>query len=209
LACSFGPEDIVLLDLMHEVAPSLAVFAIDTGRLNEETYDVAQRAADFFGVRIEWYAPDRDAVERLERAKGLYSFRQSLENRHECCGIRKVEPLGRALVGRAAWITGRRQEQSVTRFGLNCVEDDAERPGVLKLNPLAEWTSAMVWTHIRERGLPYNALHDRGFPSIGCAPCTRAVAPGEDERAGRWWWETPENKECGLHVAATTAHASS
>jgi phosphoadenosine phosphosulfate reductase len=203
LACSFGPEDIVLIDMLRETAPSVGVFAIDTGRLHEETYECAQRVADHFGFTVRWFFPEREAVEDLERAKGLYSFRKSLAERHECCGIRKVEPLNRALADLGGWITGRRQEQSVTRFALDPVEPDAERPGVLKFNPLAEWTSQQVWDHIQRRGLPYNVLHDRDFPSIGCSPCTRAVRPGEDERAGRWWWEQPENKECGLHQAAT------
>ncbi|MBZ0272712.1 phosphoadenylyl-sulfate reductase [bacterium] len=200
LACSFGPEDIVIIDMLAQIDAPAGVFAIDTGRLPEETYEVASRVAERFGLRVEWYFPQRDAVERLEREKGLHSFRDSVENRHECCGIRKVEPLMRAIKDLPAWITGRRQEQSVTRFALPLVEADPDRAGVLKFNPLAEWTSKDVWEYIRERELPYNRLHDKGYPSIGCAPCTRAIEPGEDERAGRWWWERPESKECGLHV---------
>jgi len=202
LACSFGPEDIVIIDMLHEVNPDgVGVFAIDTGRLHEETFEVAEALRRRFGIAIDWYFPNRDDVESLERTKGLFSFRESLENRHECCRIRKVEPLGRALAGLSAWITGRRREQSVTRNRLDTVEQDADQPGVLKFNPLAGWTSGEVWAHIRAGDLPFNRLHERGYPSIGCAPCTRPVAPWEDERSGRWWWERPESKECGLHVA--------
>ncbi|MCZ7586117.1 MAG: phosphoadenylyl-sulfate reductase [Deltaproteobacteria bacterium] len=203
LACSFSPEDIVIIEMLCEKGPADAtVFAIDTGRLPEETYEVAEEVRRRYGIAIEWFYPDRDKVETLERTKGLFSFRESLDNRHECCGIRKVEPLRRALEGASAWITGRRQEQSVTRFGLDPVEEDNDRAGVLKFNPLASWTSREVWEVVRGRNLPYNKLHDRGYPSIGCAPCTRAVAVWDDERAGRWWWENPESKECGLHVAS-------
>src|SRR5262249_26450079 len=133
--------------------------------------------------------------------KGHFSFRDSIENRKECCSVRKVEPLNRALSGLDAWITGLRREQAVTRGLLSKVEPDPSRPSVLKINPLADWTETQIWDRIRERNIPYNALHDQGFPSIGCAPCTRAILPGEDVRAGRWWWERPEHKECGLHAA--------
>ena len=172
---------------------------MDTGRLNEETYEAAEAVRRKLGLRIEWHFPDREVVEELERGKGLYSFRGSLENRHECCGIRKVEPLTRALSGLAAWITGQRREHGVTRTDLSIVEIDEAHGGILKLNPLAEWTTEQVDRFLQDRDLPYNRLHDAGYPSIGCAPCTRAVRPGEDPRAGRWWWERPEHKECGLH----------
>jgi phosphoadenosine phosphosulfate reductase len=138
-------------------------------------------------------------VEKLEREKGLFSFRESLENRHECCHIRKVEPLGRALQGLAGWITGLRREQSVTRTALAPVELDEANGGILKINPLLEWSEAQVWEYAETRRIPTNRLHKQGYPSIGCAPCTRPVAPGEHPRAGRWWWENPEHKECGLH----------
>lgn len=200
LASSFSMEDIALIAMMTEIRPDARVFALDTGRLNEETYEVAEAVRAKLGIRIEWHFPDRAAAEELEREKGLYSFRESLENRHECCRIRKVEPLGRALSGLRAWITGQRRAQSVTRGDLSVVEIDRNHGGILKLNPLADWTSEQVASFIRERNLPYNRLHDAGYPSIGCAPCTRAVAPGEDPRAGRWWWERPEHKECGLHL---------
>ena len=207
LGSSFSREDIVLAAMMAAIRPDVRVFALDTGRLHEETYEVAQAAADRFCIRIEWHFPDRAAVEELERTKGLYSFRESLENRTECCRIRKVEPLGRALSGLRAWVTGQRREQGLTRGGLQVFEIDDVHGGILKLNPLADWTDEQVKAYIRKRGLPYNRLHDQGYPSIGCAPCTRPVAPGEDPRGGRWWWERPEHKECGLHVRNTEAAA--
>jgi phosphoadenosine phosphosulfate reductase len=200
LASSFSMEDIVLISMMTRIRPDARVFALDTGRLNEETYEVAEAIRSKLGIRIEWHFPDRAAVEELEREKGLYSFRGNLENRHECCRIRKVEPLGRALAGLSAWVTGQRREQSVTRGDLSVVEIDGTHGGILKLNPLAAWTGEQVASFLRDRNLPYNRLHDAGYPSIGCAPCTRAVKPGEDPRAGRWWWERPEHKECGLHL---------
>lgn len=198
LASSFGLEDVVLLDLLRRQAPAARVFAIDTGRLPEETYRVAE-AHRALGSRIEWFFPERAAVEALERDKGLYSFRGSVAARHECCGVRKVEPLRRALAGLDAWVTGLRREQNVTRADLRVVEWDAAN-GLVKVNPLARWSTADVWAWVRAHRVPYNALHDQGYPSIGCAPCTRAIAPGEPERAGRWWWESPEHKECGLHL---------
>ena len=200
LASSFSREDIVLIAMMAEIRPDVRVFALDTGRLHEETYRAAAAVSRKLGVRIEWHFPERSAVENLERAKGLYSFRENLENRHECCRIRKVEPLRRALSGLRAWVTGQRREQGLTRADLQVIKIDEAHGGILKLNPLAEWSGEQVEAFIREHGLPYNLLHDEGYPSIGCAPCTRAVAPGEDPRAGRWWWERPEHKECGLHA---------
>jgi phosphoadenosine phosphosulfate reductase len=199
LACSFSVEDIAVLDLMSEVYPAVRVFALDTGRLNEETYETAEAVRQRFGIEIDWHFPDRDAVEILERGKGLYSFRDSLENRHECCRIRKVEPLGRALLGLSGWITGLRREQSVTRTSLEPIETDAGNGGILKISPLLDWSWEEVLSYTKEKNLPVNKLHSRGYPSIGCAPCTRAVEPGEHSRAGRWWWENPEHKECGLH----------
>ncbi|GAB4240698.1 MAG: phosphoadenylyl-sulfate reductase [Deltaproteobacteria bacterium] len=200
LASSFSREDIVLIAMMAEIRPDARVFALDTGRLHEETYKVAEEVRRKLGVRIEWHFPEKAAVEELERNKGLYSFRESLGNRHECCRIRKVEPLSRALSGLRAWVTGQRREQSVTRRNLSVVEIDEDHGGILKVNPLAAWTEVEVREYTRKRKLPVHRLHDMGYPSIGCAPCTRAVAPGEDPRAGRWWWERPEHKECGLHA---------
>lgn len=199
-ASSFGAEDVVVIDLLSRVKKEVTVFTLDTGRLNEETYEVMDRVREKYGIRIVSYFPDKQAVEKLEREKGFYSFRQSIENRKECCGIRKVEPLNRALGSLDAWITGLRREQAVTRTGLPKVERDAAHRNIVKLNPIADWTTDQVWKHIRENNVPYNRLHDLNYPSIGCAPCTRAVKPGEDIRAGRWWWESPEHKECGLHV---------
>lgn len=199
LATSFSKEDIVLAAILSELRPDARVFALDTGRLNEETYEAAEAVRRKLGLRIEWHFPNREAVEELERSKGLFSFRDSLENRHECCGIRKVEPLRRALAGLQAWITGQRREHGITRSHLPLIEIDPVHDGILKLNPLAEWTAEQVDRFLRDRDLPYNRLHDAGYPSIGCAPCTRAVRPGEDPRAGRWWWERSEHKECGLH----------
>ena len=199
LACSFSVEDVVIIDLIRALALPIGVFAIDTGRLNEETYEVADALTDRYRLTIDWYFPRNEAVECLLQTKGPFSFRESLENRQECCRVRKVEPLGRALQGLAGWVTGLRREQSVTRAALAPIEIDAANGGILKINPLINWTSTQVWDYAREHGIPVNRLHRQGYPSIGCAPCTRAVQPGEDARAGRWWWENPETKECGLH----------
>jgi phosphoadenosine phosphosulfate reductase len=200
LACSFGAEDVALLDALVKIDPNVRVFALDTGRLHEETFEVMDRCRARYGIGIEVYSPEARNVQDLVRAKGPNSFFQSVENRKECCAIRKVEPLRRALQGQRAWITGLRREQAITRFGLSKIELDLTHGGIAKLNPLADWTEAQVWDYIRANDVPTNALHDRGFPSIGCAPCTRAIGPGEDIRAGRWWWESPEHKECGLHT---------
>ena len=200
IASSFGAEDVVLIDLASKHAPSLRLFTLDTGRLPPETYELIEALRNRYGITVETFFPERQRVEALESGKGYFSFRESIEARKECCAIRKVEPLGRALAGRRAWVTGLRREQSVTRTGVEAIELDADHGGLLKLNPLVKWSAREVWTYIKEHGVPYNALHDRGYPSIGCAPCTRAVKPYEDERAGRWWWESADNRECGLHV---------
>ena len=199
LASSFGTEDVVLIDMWWRLDPNVRVFTLDTGRLHEETYEVMEEVRRKYSITIQSVFPDREDVERLEREHGFYSFRESIEARKTCCGIRKVEPLRRALSGLGAWVTGLRREQAATRVSVRSVEWDAAN-GLVKVNPLVEWTSSQVWDYIRKHGVPYNALHDRGYPSIGCAPCTRAIQPGEDIRAGRWWWENPEHKECGLHV---------
>ena len=200
LASSFGAEDVVLIDLLAKLDPKTKIFTLDTGRLNEETYEVMDRIRKKYGVEIVSYFPEASKVEALERQKGFYSFRESVANRKECCGIRKVEPLNRALKGLDAWITGLRRDQSVTRSDVAKVEIDEAHGGIAKINPLADWTNEEVWTYLKKNSVPYNKLHDLGYPSIGCAPCTRAVKPGEDIRAGRWWWESPEHKECGLHL---------
>jgi phosphoadenosine phosphosulfate reductase len=202
LASSFGAEDVVLIDMLVKVSPRPRVFAIDTGRLPAATYEAMDLVRDRYGIEIEVYFPRSEAVERLEREQGFHSFRKSLEARHACCGIRKVEPLERALSGLDAWITGLRREQNVTRTQIAVVERDDAHGGIAKVNPLADWTQEQVWEYIRAHGVPYNRLHDEGYPSIGCDPCTRAITPGEHPRAGRWWWESPAQKECGLHVAA-------
>ena len=200
LASSFGAEDVVLIDLLMKLEPKARVFTLDTGRLNEETYEVIDRIRQKYKISIESYFPEAAKGESLEWEKGFHSFRESVDNRKECCGIRKVEPLKRALKGLRAWITGLRRNQSVTRSELEKVEIDEAHEGIIKINPLADWTHEEVWAFIKKNSVPYNKLHDLGYPSIGCAPCTRAIKPGEDIRAGRWWWENPEQKECGLHV---------
>ena len=199
LACSFSVEDVVIVDMAREAGIPLGIFALDTGRLHEETYEVADAIVERYGVAIDWFFPRYEAVETLLREKGPFSFRESLENRHECCHIRKVEPLSRALKGLAGWVTGLRLEQSVTRTNLAPIERDGTNGGILKINPLLEWPEKEVWAYAEARRIPTNRLHKQGYPSIGCAPCTRPVAPGEHPRAGRWWWENPEHKECGLH----------
>jgi phosphoadenosine phosphosulfate reductase len=207
ISCSFGVEDVVLIDLAARFAPRLGVFTLDTGRLPPETYEVMEEVRRRYRIAIQTYFPERAAVEELEHVQGYFSFRRGIEERKECCAIRKLEPLSRALAGRSAWLTGLRREQSVTRAEVKPVEVDSAHGGIFKLNPLADWTEAQVWQYAREHAVPVNALHARGYPSIGCAPCTRAVAPGEDVRAGRWWWESPEHKECGLHGRPATAKA--
>jgi phosphoadenosine phosphosulfate reductase len=194
-----GAEDVALIDLLVRVRPDVRVFTLDTGRLPPETYELIERVRDRFGIDVEVVFPDRARVEALVRQKGFYSFRRSVAARKECCAIRKVEPLGRALAGLKAWFTGLRRDQAATRSAARIVEIDAAHGGIVKINPLVDWTHERVWEHIRARRLPYNALHDRGFPSIGCEPCTRAVGPQDDRRAGRWWWERADPKECGLH----------
>jgi len=205
VASSFSIEDCVVIDLACKAARAaktdgVRVFALDTGRLPDETFMTAERVRMKYGVEIEWLFPQREPVEQLIRLKGLYSFRDSLDNRHECCGIRKVEPLGRALAGLEAWVTGLRNEQSITRADTPAIELDDAHGGIVKLNPIVRWSASEVRAYADTNKVPIHPLHDRGYPSIGCAPCTRAVKPGEHPRAGRWWWEDPENKECGIHI---------
>jgi phosphoadenosine phosphosulfate reductase len=200
LACSFGAEDVVLVDMISRLQRRPRVFVLDTGRLHEETYEVMESCRQRYGIDFDVFFPNTITVQDLVRSKGPSSFFASVNDRKECCNIRKVEPLRRALSDRRAWITGLRREQAVTRTGLPKVETDETHGGILKISPLADWSQEDVWRYIRENDVPYNRLHDKGFPSIGCAPCTRAIDPGEDVRAGRWWWESPEHKECGLHA---------
>ncbi len=204
-ACSLGLEDMALLHLIRAKGYSIRPFVLDTGRLHPETYDLLATAQKTFGP-LEIYFPQHEAVEGYVNTHGLNAFYESLELRKACCTLRKVEPLKRALAGAPGWITGQRREQSTTRTALQPLEQDWSQGGILKVNPLAFWRLKDVTEYIERHDVPVNALHAQGFPSIGCAPCTRAIHPGEDERAGRWWWETPEHKECGLH-SATKAHA--
>lgn len=199
LACSFSLEDVAIIDIAHQAGIKLGVFALDTGRLNEETYEVAEVLTERYHLKIEWYFPRHEDVEQMERSEGLFSFRESLDKRHACCRIRKVEPLSRALKDLKGWVTGMRREQSVTRGDLQPIERDELNGGILKINPLIDWTEEQLLNYTEEQHLPKNRLYSQGYRSIGCAPCTRAVKESEDARAGRWWWENPENKECGLH----------
>ena len=195
---SLGAEAMVLTDIIATQLPEIDMFSIDTGRLYEETHELLEKLQRRYRRAIRVVYPDAAALERLVARQGVNGFYHSLEARLDCCRIRKVEPFKRAIVGYDGWITGLRREQSAARAAAEAVEWDAEH-GLYKVSPLLEWTEAEVWQYIRARRLPYNPLHDRQFPSIGCAPCTRAIQPGESRRAGRWWWEQPETRECGLH----------
>ncbi|MFQ5762022.1 MAG: phosphoadenylyl-sulfate reductase [Candidatus Bathyarchaeia archaeon] len=204
LASSFGAEDMVLIDMLMKINPKARVFSLDTGRLHQETYDVMDSARRKYGLDLEVYYPNTENAQKMTREHGLNLFYESVELRRLCCDVRKVEPLNRALTVLDAWITGLRREQAGSRATIEKVEIDASHSGIMKINPLAEWTTDDVWKYIKENNIPYNKLHDKGYPSIGCAPCTRGVKPGEDPRAGRWWWEQAAVKECGLHHAPTT-----
>ncbi|HYL33566.1 MAG TPA: phosphoadenylyl-sulfate reductase [Stellaceae bacterium] len=198
LAASLGAEDMVLIDLLARHRLPIEVFTLDTGRLPEETHSLIHATRQRYRIPITVITPDAADIERYVAANGPNAFYDSQALRLECCFLRKVKPLRRAIAGKQAWITGQRRAQSVTRRDLAVQEWDAEH-GLPKFNPLADWSDDSVWAYIRQHSVPYNALHDRGYPSIGCAPCTRAIAPGEDQRAGRWWWESAEHRECGLH----------
>lgn len=198
LASSLGLEDQVLTSMICRIAPGTRIFTLDTGRLFPETYSLIERTNLTYGIKIELFFPDYHEVETMVKKHGVNLFYNSIENRRLCCHIRKLEPLRRAFRGLKVWICGLRHEQSVTRTDNRMVEWD-ENNRLIKLNPLIDWTEKEVEEYIRKQGVPYNKLHDQGFPSIGCQPCTRAIKPGEDVRAGRWWWEDPQHKECGLH----------
>jgi len=198
LASSLGLEDQVLTDMICGIDPQTRIFTLDTGRLFPETYSLIERTNLTYGIRMEVYFPDYRKVEEMVAEHGVNLFYESIGKRRLCCHIRKLEPLKRAFAGLKVWICGLRHGQSVTRTGNRLVEWDNAH-GLMKLNPLIDWTEEDVLTYIRRHGVPYNKLHDQGYPSIGCQPCTRAVAPGENIRAGRWWWEDPEHRECGLH----------
>lgn len=199
-ANSFGAEDMVITDLIARHKLNITIFSLDTGRLPAETYTLMQKTGEAYpAAAIQVFFPDTAQTESFVNKEGINAFYNSVELRKECCRIRKIEPLKRALNGKKCWITGLRREQSPTRTDLGNREWDSGN-GLDKFNPLIEWTEKEVWAYIRENGVPYNELHDKNYPSIGCAPCTRAITVGEDVRAGRWWWENPETKECGLHA---------
>jgi phosphoadenosine phosphosulfate reductase len=197
-ASSLGPEAMVLTDLICLQLPAIDIITIDTGRLPEETLLLIERLERRYARRIRIYYPDTQAVERYVRAHGVNGFFNGLAERHRCCDIRKLEPFRRAIAGYPAWITGLRSEQSPLRAATQSLEYDAQF-GLQKISPLLPWSEREVWTYIRAKQLYYNPLHDRGLASIGCAPCTRAIEPGQDQRAGRWWWEQESSRECGLH----------
>jgi len=199
LATSFGAEDQVLTDMISGIDKSVGIFTLDTGRLPQETYATMDRTNERYGIKVEALFPDRKDVEDMVAEYGPNLFYKSVELRKRCCEVRKVIPLRRKLRTLKAWITGIRREQAITRSAVEKVEWD-EVNGLFKINPLADWSEKAVWDYIKDKGVPYNPLHDQGYPSIGCAPCTRTVKAGEDIRAGRWWWENPEHKECGLHL---------
>ena len=197
-ATSMGPEDQAITHMICGISKDVRFITLDTGRLPQETYDLVQQTCEEFNITIELIFPDYRKVQEMTSMHGINLFYKSIENRKICCNIRKDEPIKRALKGQDAWICGLRKDQTVTRFFNRLVEWDPQH-GLIKVNPLIDWTEKQVWEYIRENDIPFNVLHAKGYPSIGCKPCTRAVQPGEDSRAGRWWWEKEEHKECGLH----------
>lgn len=198
-ASSLGGEDQVITDMIVKNNLDIPIFTLDTGRLFEETYELLDRTEKRYGIKIAVYFPKSADIEAMTSRHGVNLFRDSVANRKYCCLQRKIKPLRRALHGLSAWVCGLRREQSVTRSGLDVIEWD-EANGLVKVNPLADWSEDEVWKYLADHAVPYNRLHDQGFVSIGCAGCTRAVKPGEHPRSGRWWWEAPEHKECGLHL---------
>ncbi|RDU94610.1 phosphoadenylyl-sulfate reductase [Trinickia dinghuensis] len=206
LASSLAAEDMVLTHAILSRQAPIGIFSLNTGRLHAETLGMIDRVRERYGYEIEQFHPQAEAVDEYAKTHGLNAFYESVELRKRCCEIRKVEPLNRALAGVDAWVTGQRREQSVTRTELHEEERDAAR-NIAKYNPLADWTEGEVWAYLKLFDVPVNPLHARGYPSIGCEPCTRAVRPGEDSRAGRWWWESRDSKECGLHVTSTIQFA--
>jgi phosphoadenosine phosphosulfate reductase len=197
-ATSLGAEDQVITHMIADIDPETKIFTLDTGRLFQETYNAIERTNDRYGINIEVYFPDQSAVEKMVNEKGINLFYASVDNRKLCCNIRKTQPLKRALDGMDAWVGGLRRQQSVTREDLETIIWDPNFQ-LIKISPLINWSEEDVWKFIKKHNIPYNKLHDKGYPSIGCMPCTRPVKEGEDVRAGRWWWENPENKECGIH----------
>lgn len=207
LASSLSAEDQIITDIMVKADKDAKIFTLDTGRLFPETYDLIQKTNDTYNILINVYFPNSEKTEKMVNEKGINLFYDSIENRKRCCTIRKIEPLKRAFQGLDVWICGLRREQSITRNDTQKVEWDNAN-NILKINPLIDWTETEVWNYIKKYKVPYNALHDQNFPSIGCQPCTRAVKKGDDIRSGRWWWENPETKECGLHVKKGTVNQS-
>jgi len=201
LSCSFGArEGMVLLDMYQRIDPAARVFSLDTGRIPQQTYDLMDRVRDRYHIPVEVVFPRAEDVEAMVRVEGMNLFYESIEKRQRCCRIRKVEPLSRYLAGLDAWVSGLRRDQNVTRAETPKIEIDASHGGIVKLNPLADWSEERVVEYVREHNIPVNRLHGEGYPSVGCAPCSRAIAPGDDPRSGRWWWENPETRECGIHV---------
>ena len=200
MASSFGAEDVVVIDMLMKINPKARIFTLDTGRLNQETYDVMDEIRKKYNMNIEVMFPDHNEVEQMVRVNGLNLFYDSIGNRKLCCGIRKVHPLNRILSTLDGWITGLRADQTQVRSNANKIELDEQHNGIIKINPITDWTWEQTWDYIKKYNIPYNKLHDKGFPSIGCEPCTRAIKPGEPLRAGRWWWESDSQKECGLHA---------
>ncbi len=208
LSSSFGAEDVVLIDMLWRINPKARVFTLDTLRLPTETYTLMDQIRLRYGLELEVMYPDMERVAPMVEEHGFNLFYKAIELRKLCCGVRKVEPLERELAELDAWITGLRRDQATTRANVGIVELDEAHGSIAKLNPLADWTWEQVWEYIREYDVPYNELHDNRYPSIGCLPCTRAVEPNEDPRAGRWWWENdPNAKECGLHVVTAAGGA--
>lgn len=200
MASSFGAEDVVVIDMIMKINPKARIFTLDTGRLNQETYDVMDEIRKKYNMNIEVMFPDQNEVEQMVRVNGLNLFYHSIGNRKLCCGIRKVHPLNRMLSTLDGWITGLRADQTEVRLKANRIEFDEQHNGIIKINPIIEWTWEQTWDYIKKNNIPYNKLHDHGFTSIGCEPCTRAIKSGEPLRAGRWWWESDSQKECGLHA---------
>lgn len=198
LSSSLSIEDQTLTDMMLRIDPQAHIFTLDTGRLFPETYELIDRTNEYYKVKLKVYCPQTEALQQFVATEGINPFYESIEKRHACCEVRKLEPLRRAFRDLDVWVCGLRSAQSVTRSDMRLIEWD-ERHGLLKINPLIHWTEQQVWDYIRENRVPYNRLHDKGFPSIGCEPCTRAVRRIDDVRAGRWWWESPDHRECGLH----------
>jgi len=200
MASSFGAEDVVVIDMIMKINPKARIFTLDTGRLNQETYDVMDEIRQKYNMNLEVMFPDQNETEQMVRVNGMNLFYHSIGNRKLCCGIRKVHPLNKMLSTLDGWITGLRADQTEVRLKANRIEIDEQHNGIIKINPIIEWTWEQTWDYIKKNNIPYNKLHDKGFPSIGCEPCTRAIKPGEPLRAGRWWWESDSQKECGLHA---------